>query len=405
MRVGNFLRLFLSYSLVILSTQTFPAELILSPLSREAQISLITGEPGQELYTRFGHSAIRIYDRGQGIDLVYNYGTFDFDAPGFYTNFMRGKLKYFLSVYDFEYMARSYSYNNQSLFEQILNLTYDEKISVYAYLNNNYKPENRYYLYDFFYDNCSSRIKDVFQEILGPELVFDDSHIHEHKTFRQLLDEFLHKDPWGDFGIDLLLGIPTDKIASSEEYMFLPYKLYDAFNNARIIRNGKNVSFVQAASIIHQSVPIADSKFHLTPATLFWSLLFVILFISLALKRRGIIQKSVDTVLFTVSGLTGIIIFLLWFATDHTATRDNLNILWAFPGHILLPYFIIKSAQPRILKYYCLFWSIFLLLLLGSWALLPQQLNNANIPLILMLIIRFYHNHKQLKSHVERRGQ
>ena len=239
MRIGQLRILFFIFTTASHSLSAQSESYQFPSLTDAARISLITGQPGKELYASFGHSAIRVYDPSKGLDLVYNYGTFDFDEPGFYTNFLRGKLNYSLSVYDFRNMVLSYKYRNLSLYEQILDLSYEERKSVYAYLNTNYQPENRYYLYDFFFDNCSSRIRDVFEEILGSKLEFRDEHIQKHKTFRQLLDEFLVYSPWADFGIDLILGIPTDAVASSDEYMFLPYKLFDAFEQARI-HDGQN---------------------------------------------------------------------------------------------------------------------------------------------------------------------
>jgi len=152
-------------------------------LTERAHISLITGEPGEELAAKFGHSAIRVYDPEIGLDLVYNYGTYDFNGPGFYQKFLMGKLNYSLSVYEFKRMAYGYKYYNQSLYEQVLNLNYDEKVAVYNIININYLPENRYYPYDFFFDNCSSRIRDVLENVLGDKLYFDDQHIKKHKTF------------------------------------------------------------------------------------------------------------------------------------------------------------------------------------------------------------------------------
>ena len=151
-----------------------PAQVKFPQISKEARISLITISPGNQLYTRFGHSAIRINDPQQELDIVYNYGTFDFDTPGFYTKFLRGKLLYFLSVYSFDRMVRTYEYFNQSVYEQELNLTFEQKIAVYNFLNWNYLPDNRYYLYDFFYDNCSSRIRDVFQDVVKENLDFHE---------------------------------------------------------------------------------------------------------------------------------------------------------------------------------------------------------------------------------------
>lgn len=364
-------------------------------LTERAQISLITGEPGDVLYEVFGHSAIRVYDPGNGIDLVYNYGTFNFNASGFYTKFLMGKLNYSLSVYEFKRMVYAYKYYNQTLYEQIINLNYDEKVAVYNFINNNYLPENRYYLYDFFFDNCSSRIRDVFEEILGSNLSFNDQHIKNPKTFRQLLDEFLTDAKWGDFGIDLIIGRPADVIASSREYMFLPYKLFDAFEYAVVIRNDEKIPLVQTTHVINQSVKIPESQpIRVSPLVLFWSMFFIVLALSVFVKRNKKIFNYIDAILFTTIGLAGMLIFFLWFATDHIATRDNLNLLWAFPIHLVLPYIIVRNKKATWINYYFQFWMIFLVLYLASWTILPQQLNIANIPIILLLIVRFFYNSK-----------
>jgi hypothetical protein len=374
-------------------------------LTERAQISLITGEPGPELAAKFGHSAIRVYDPENGIDLVYNYGTYDFNAPGFYQKFLMGKLSYSLSVYEFKRMVYAYKYYNQSLYEQVLNLNYDEKVEVYNIININYLPENRYYPYDFFFDNCSSRIRDVLENVLGDKLYFDDQHIKKHKTFRQLLDEFLYSAKWGDFGIDLIIGRPADVIASSREYMFLPYKLFDAFEYAQIIRDNGKSPLVQITNIINQSVNIPGTKeIQVSPLLLFWTLFLLVLALSLIFNRNKKVFKYIDTILFLAVGFAGLLISFLWFVTEHIPTKDNLNLLWAFPFHLILPYMILRNIKTQWKKYYLQFWIIFLILFLASWTILPQQMNIANIPIILMLIVRFFYNSKNNnRKDVERR--
>lgn len=374
-------------------------------LTERAQISLITGEPGPELAAKFGHSAIRVYDPENGIDLVYNYGTYDFNAPGFYQKFLMGKLSYSLSVYEFKRMVYAYKYYNQSLYEQVLNLNYDEKVEVYNIININYLPENRYYPYDFFFDNCSSRIRDVLENVLGEKLYFDDQHIKKHKTFRQLLDEFLYSAKWGDFGIDLIIGRPADVIASSREYMFLPYKLFDAFEYAQIIRDNGKSPLVQITNIINQSVNIPGKKeIQVSPLLLFWTLFLLVLALSLIFNRNKKVFKYIDTILFLAVGFAGLLISFLWFVTEHIPTKDNLNLLWAFPFHLILPYMILRNIKTQWKKYYLQFWIIFLILFLASWTILPQQMNIANIPIILMLIVRFFYNSKNNnRKDVERR--
>ena len=310
-----------------------------------------------------------------------------------------GKLNYFLSVYDFKRMVYAYKYYNQSLYEQIINLNYEEKVAVYNFLNNNYLPENRYYLYEFFFDNCSSRIRDVFERILGPKLRFDEEHIKDHKTFRQLLDEFLITAKWGDFGIDLIIGRPADVIASSREYMFLPYKLFDAFEYARIEQDSIEVPLVLSTIVINQSVILPGNEGPwMSPLLLFWTIFIIILLLSLFINARNKIFKYIDSVLFIAIGFAGLLICFLWFATDHISTKDNLNLLWTFPLYLFLPYMIFRNKKTTWMKYYFQFWMIFLILFLATWKILPQQLNTANIPIILTLIVRFYFNSRINKN-------
>lgn len=380
------------------------------PLSEHAEISLITGDPGEELYTRFGHSAIRVYDPETGYDKVYNYGTFDFDAEGFYIKFLRGKLNYFLSRYDFERMLFTYQYLNQTLYEQILNLNYEQKKNIYHFLNNNYLPENRFYLYDFFYDNCSSRIRDVFKAVLGENLVYDGDYIEDHKTFRQLLDEYLKiQTPWGDFGIDLVLGMPADEVASARNYMFLPLELYRAFDHAWMVKNGNREPFVASKRMLVNPVVVNKKGFVLTPVILFSVLFVVMVFLSIYESRSSADLRIVDSMLFFTIGIAGLILALLWFATDHIATKNNLNLLWSFPVHLITPVLLYKGRYLKFSIYYFLFWSIFLTLFLIGWDFMPQQLHVAIIPILLMMILRSYRryqkNKKNYRQYVEGRKQ
>ena len=145
-------------------------------LSEAAQISVLTCGAGQELYTAFGHSAFRVQDPIQEIDVVYNYGTFDFRAPNFYTNFARGRLIYTLSRQRFENFLYEYEYEKRWVKEQILDLDQQQKNALIVFLENNYLPENRDYRYDFLYDNCSTKLPDVLSQILGNQLNFQEDH-------------------------------------------------------------------------------------------------------------------------------------------------------------------------------------------------------------------------------------
>ena len=178
--------------------------------------------------------------------------------------------------------------------------------------------------------------------------------------------------------------------------MFLPYKLFDAFEYALIERDGTKVPFVLITNVIHQSVNLPGNEGPIiSPPILFWTLFVIILLFSLFINKGKRVFKYVDVVLFVSVGLAGLLIFFLWFVTDHISTKDNLNLLWTFPIHLLLPFIILRNKKETWMRYYLKFWMIFLILFLATWKILPQNLNTANIPIILTLIVRFYYNSRK----------
>ncbi|MBL7807773.1 MAG: DUF4105 domain-containing protein, partial [Saprospiraceae bacterium] len=160
---------------------------IAQTLSDSAQISLMTVAPGEFVYSTFGHSAIRVKDPGTRFDRCYNYGTFDFEQPNFLLKFCQGKLLYNLDIESY----RSFEYGNlqdrRTMQEQVLNINQEQKQRLFDLLQENYKEENRYYKYDFFYDNCATRIRDIVQETFFHQLQLDSSSLPPKATMRQLL--------------------------------------------------------------------------------------------------------------------------------------------------------------------------------------------------------------------------
>ena len=247
-------------------------------LSPQAEISLITVSPGEELYSMYGHSAIRVNDPGQGIDYVFNYGTFDFNTPNFYVKFVRGKLPYQLSVGYFEDLKNHSIRDNRSVTEQVLNLNPQEKQKIVDLLEINYRPENRAYLYDFFFDNCATRIRDVFERGMGPALQFSDTPAPEPMSFRQLVGIYQQPHPWADLGVDLAMGLPADAEASPWQTMFLPDYLLAQFDRARVHRSTPAAStaaqpFVKETRQLFRAreQPVSDSLQR--PTVVFWVLL------------------------------------------------------------------------------------------------------------------------------------
>lgn len=360
-------------------------------LSPEAEISLITCAPGDEaLYAAFGHSAVRVYDPVSKMDIAYNYGIFDFDQEGFYINFAQGYLKYKLGVYRFARFLRAYQYYERPVEEQVLNLSQAQKQAVFAYLSTNALPENQYYYYDYFDNNCATKIRDVMAEVLGEDLQFTDSYAPDPASFRDLINDYSSEMVWGNFGINLGLGSPIDAEVTPYQHQFLPDYMRDAFTAASITIEGKTQPFVKEHRMVIPGERKELQHGIWTPTMAFWLVLIIGLVLTVWLWMKGRHGRGIDWLLFGVTGLAGMVLFLLWVATDHEDTAANWNIIWAMPLHLLLVFWLSKKAPPLWVGYYALACIALLLLLLLSWYWLPQELPTAVFPLIFLLLFRLY---------------
>lgn len=359
-------------------------------ITENTKISLLTISPGPDLYSTFGHSAIRIMDPEQNIDRVFNYGTFNDDQPYFYFNFVRRKVDYMLDVEkyaNFEYYRK---YENRSIIEQVLNLSLDQKRKLVSLLQENYKLENRFYRYDFFFDNCATRIRDIMKESFGEDFQYNypEDRKNSKLTFRNLIDLYLTHHHWSDFGIDIALGLPTDAIASPADYMFLPDYLAEGFDLATIVQDGKEVPFILSKKNIFVRKDIDPDVFFVTPGKLMWSLFLVSVLLSYLSFTKKISIKWFDLAFFSLIGIVGWVVFFLWFFTDHIATKDNLNLLWAVPFHFPVFILLTKISQ-KFRKWYVWFFGVIDLFILLFWYIFPQNYHFAFIPLILIILMRF----------------
>lgn len=347
--------------------------------------------PGkQQLYEGFGHSAFHVSDRQNGIDWVYNYGTFDFNQPNFYMNFTRGYLLYKLAKQDYQRFRDAYAYFNRAIQEQVLNLSQPQKQKLFEFLENNARPENSNYLYDYFYDNCATKLRDVLEEVFPDSIRFDDSHITTDYTIRQLVDIYIEdKFPWGDFGIDLALGLPMDKTASPYEYMFLPDYIHSAFANASIKTDSGELPLVARALHIYESRPEIEERVFFTPEIAFWLLLVLVLISCWWEIRSRKYLKIFDVVFFSTLGLLGSFLVFLWVGTDH-ASSSNYNLLWAIPLHLPMIILFMLKKYPDLLRRYFLTTCIMMVLVLAFWVVLPQQLHYSLVPFLLAISARAF---------------
>jgi hypothetical protein len=351
-------------------------------LTPEAEISVITCGPGpEEVYTAFGHSAIRVVDPQNQIDYAYNYGVFDFSQPNFYLNYTRGLLLFKLGVYSYPDFVNSYVYYNRWVTEQVLNLSQNQKQEIFDFLEWNALPENETYRYDYFYNNCANKVRDVFAEVLKDSLQFDQSFITTDYTIRQLTDIYLIDQPWGDLGIDICLGLPIDKKASPYEYMYLPDYILSSFDHATIRRNGQAAPLVKRKIPVFVNVPRPAPRAPIHPWTAFGIFFALTLGFSIYDWRRKKVSVWFDIFFFGVLGIVGVLLLMLWTLTDHAAAANNFNLLWALPTHLLIFGVIIPKVRPMIKKYFIGI-SVLSLVLLLTWTIIPQQMNLFLIPLV-----------------------
>jgi hypothetical protein len=363
--------------------------------SEKTQFSIITFGPGQEeLYSAFGHSAIRLYDSLQRIDVAFNYGVFDFDQPHFYLNFARGYLYYMIDAYPYDLFRDHYIKHNRFVHEQVLNLTQGQKQKVADYLFWNMQPQNQSYRYDYFYNNCATKIRDVLETSLKGEVLFDSTYIKTNYTIRDLTDLYLGQQPWGDLGIDICLGLPMDKKASPYEYMFLPDYIESSFDHAT---NKTTSESLVKEKIITFEPQKEKAPFHWFHPWIVFGIAFAIVgLITWRDWQRKKLTKWLDIIFFFVIGLIGILLLFLWTLTDHKAAATNFNLLWAIPTHVIVAIALLQKQKPKWVKTYFLVTTILTALLLGFWFLLPQALNVFLIPVVGMILLRALVNLPQM---------
>lgn len=365
------------------------------------RISLLTCDPGDELYSVFGHSAVRVVDMNGGNDLVFNYGTFDFDNPNFYLEFSRGKLDYFLSVSTYRDFIGHYTYLGRSVREQVLDLNAQQAAKAVEFLQINYQPANKYYRYDFFYDNCATRIRDMMETVLGDQLDWKDPDTTEEKTFRDLIDEYVYPLPWGDLGIDLALGSVIDIETNERQRQFLPDYMEAAFARAEIVGDGPTRPLVKMQSTVLEMPPVSIPPSYFNPYFLFWAIAILFMVLTFIGYKKQRLYIGFDQAFMAVLSVLGLVIVLLWFFTEHTATKFNWNILWAFPLHGLLVYGLGMKTPAAWVKKYLLFALILADAAVVFWILGWQSFHPSVLPLILVVILRtnyLYYNLEGMKA-------
>jgi hypothetical protein len=355
-----------------------PATIGLPQLGQHATISLVTYSPGDELYTAFGHSSIRVRDDAQQIDRLYNYGTFDFETEAFYLKFVRGDLLYQLSVGLSSAEINERGTLGQGVTESVLNFNAEQRQAMFSELETNLLPENRFYRYDFVLDNCSTRVRDVFEKVWGHPVA--DPSIGKI-TFRQMLDPYFLRIPWIRFGIYLLLGSRVDRFVAPREACFLPANLELAVQES----STELGPLGRKPVVIYPPQPLPSVPWYFRPEFVFWTLL--LLWIACWLVRGRSASALLSGLFLFVLGAVGTFLVVLAANTFHWEAYANWNLGWLVPTHLLAGICVIFFRQT--LRYWL---RVYLALALTEIALfaiaspwLPQQFHHAIYPLAILL--------------------
>jgi len=353
----------------------------LPALSPASKISLVTCSPGDELYTAFGHSAIRVLDPELGIDRLYNFGTFDMSVGNFYLRFARGDLLYQLSVDQGDADIEEHGALGQGVTEAQLNLTPEQKQSLFGALETNLAPENRYYRYDFLLDNCSTRVRDAFEKTIGTPVA--DQTV-TRVTFRQMLDPYLDRIPWIRFGIYLLLGAGVDRLVTPREACFLPANLESAICQTKL----SDTAFAQSPVRLFPARLLPRIPRALDPEIVFSVVLAA--WIGLWALRGGRASRVISALVYIVFGFTGLFLVVLAANTLHWEAYQNWNVAWLVPTHLVagIGLLFVPANKVLMLRLYLFLAMVEGLVFMVSSPWLPQRFHPAIYPLVVLLLWR-----------------
>lgn len=359
-------------------------------LSKEAEISILTCGPGVELYSAFGHSAFRVRDEVNNLDLVYNYGTFDPDAPGFYLQFAMSRAQYRLRAYGFSAFLKEYAIENRWVTGQVLALDAAARQAVFDLLSINAQPQNAAYRYDYFYDNCSSKIREVLAKVLGDKITFHDDYLSHRYTRRELVRQYVGDNSWGSLAIQVALGAVIDRKITAEECGFLPDYIFESFGAATIDNGGGSKHIVKAEVEILPGGSHAYKTGYSSPLLVFSLMGILVFWSTLREYRKKVRNRWVDFLVLFSTGLVGVLLLFLWLATDHSAAANNLDLLWGYAPNIVMAFVALKRQVPAYFRGYYLLLLSMLALLLIMWVAGVQLFSVALLPVFFLMATRYF---------------
>lgn len=335
----------------------------------ELEVSLITAAPSDLVYGTWGHSALRLrsINGTSRQDLVINYGMFDYQTEHFVSKFIRGVLPYSLGIEPFDAFMINYLQRDQQLIEQVLNLSIAKKDTLLVLINTNLLPENRVYRYDHFKDNCATRIRDLIESCYPDSLLYpwgmSNEVAYSEESFVDLIEPFVRRKPWLQFGTDIILGYSASQAATFRDRMFLPDHMMKAYQKTYILGEFDNTPLIKETRILNPGKRLVEASGISGPTVTITLLLIVMLSIFIIEYRYGNWLWGVDVVWLILTGCIGCLFLFMWIGTTHWSTYANLNMLWANPL-ALLGLFALRTSFARVLGS-ALLWSPIFVLLVG----------------------------------------
>ena len=327
------------------------------------EVSLLTCSPHEEIYSLYGHTALRWHDLNKGEDIAFNWGVFDFRKPFFIGRFVFGLTDYELGAYPYPLFRQEYMKYGSSITEQVLDLRPEEKMALKEALIKNLQPENKVYRYNYFYDNCSLRPRDLIERCIIGKITYASREDYQ-PTYREMVHSCVRNHPWAAFGNDMLLGLKADLKTDLRQQEFLPSNLMYDFDRATIYSDGEYRPLVKERRIALQAgVQMIEEDFPLTPTQCAWILFIVSVGIALIEWKQNKRLKYWDALLMLVQGLAGCVLFVMIFS-QHPTTSLNLQLLLLNP----LPLFFIPAVlRRRNTRWWIILAAMIVLFAIGSF--------------------------------------
>ena len=351
------------------------------------KFSILSIGEGSSLADAFGHTGIRIRDTITNDDIVFNFGIYDFNSPNFYSNFVKGRPQYKLGVQKYKNFSKNYKKENRYIIEHVINLNENSTKKIIELLVENLKNPN--YTYDYLRDNCATRVADILIDKSSNKLKTESLNEQGANTYRNLIHSKINENSWGALGIDICLGAVIDKKITLRETLFLPENLMNYLTQIQ----KENPQLISQQIIFNtrglKKLPV--TKIFISPLFINILLSIIIIFFTLLSFKRGYWIKSIDFIIYSVTGIIGLLIIYLWFFSNHFASAQNFNFLWAFPFNLMMIYALLRKNIPNWANNFVKLNIIMLLLLFIHWLTGVQKYNITLLPIFVTLLFRYFY--------------